>query len=102
MSISADGDRPDPLLGQTLKGMYLLQQRIDPGAGGRVYRAVHLALDAPFAIRILRPARPDPEALERLEAEACAVARLRHPNLVAVTDVGATGDGALFVVMEYV
>jgi len=93
----------DSLVGQTLKGMYLIQKRIADGGMGQVYKALHIALDAPFAVKIVkRGLLSDPGVVGRFQREARAVSKLRHPNIVAVTDFGQTDDGTLFMVMEYV
>ncbi|HVP65974.1 MAG TPA: serine/threonine-protein kinase [Anaeromyxobacteraceae bacterium] len=94
---------PDPWPGQTLKGMYLIQQRIADGGMGQVYKALHIALDAPFAVKIVkRGLLSEPGVVARFQREARAVSKLRHPNVIAVTDFGQTEDGTLFMVMEYV
>jgi len=94
---------PDPWLGQTLKGIYLIQQRIAAGGMGQVYKALHLALDAPFAVKIVkRGLLSDPGVVARFQREARAVSKIRHPNVIAVTDFGQTEDGTLFMVMEFV
>jgi serine/threonine-protein kinase len=99
----SSGHPPDPFLGQTLKGVYFIQQKIGDGGMGLVYKAVHLELDAPFAVKIIRGALlSDPGVVGRFQREARAASRLHHPNVVAVTDFGQTEDGLLFMVMEHV
>ena len=99
----ASGAAVDPFLGRTLKGVYLIQERIGDGGMGLVYRAVHVALDAPFAVKIIRGALlTDPGVVGRFQREARAASRLHHPNVVSVTDFGQTEDGILFMVMEHV
>lgn len=67
---------------------------------GAVFRARHVLMDTPVALKWLRPDVIDScDARERLLREARAVARIRHPNVVHVYDVD-THDGAPFVVME--
>jgi serine/threonine-protein kinase len=93
----------DPLVGQTLNGTYLIQQKIGSGGMGDVYRAVHTKLEAPVALKIVKPALlAHPAMIHRFEREARAASKLRHPNVVSVTDFGQTADGMLFMVMEYV
>jgi serine/threonine protein kinase len=94
---------PDPFLGRTLKGVYRVQEKIGDGGMGLVYRAIHVELDAPFAVKIIRGALlSDPSVVGRFQQEARAACRLRHPNVVSVTDFGQTDDGILFMVMEHV
>ena len=93
----------DPLLGATLAGRYLIEELIGEGGMGRVYRAVHHELPRHFAIKVLfgeLAALSEMRARFRMEAESAA--RLDHPNLVPVVDVGETEEGLLYLAMEYV
>jgi len=93
----------DPLLGATLAGRYLIEELIGEGGMGRVYRACHHELPRNFAIKVLfgeLAALSDMRARFRKEAESAA--RLDHPNLVPVLDVGETDEGLLYLAMEYV
>lgn len=67
---------------------------------GTIYRAFDPMLDRPVALKVLRTgADLDPESKERFYREARACARLSHPNIIAVYDLGESGD-ALFIAME--
>ncbi|HET9227062.1 MAG TPA: protein kinase [Thermoanaerobaculia bacterium] len=78
---------------------YRLEERLGEGAAGAVYRAVHVGLEKPFAIKLLKTSgSPSRAALERFRTEAVALGRLRHPNIVEVTDSGI--DEAPYLVME--
>lgn len=93
----------DPLIGRTFRGVYFVQRKIGGGGMGQVYQAVHVKLDVPVALKILRrDLLGDEVALERFHREARAASRLRHPNIISVTDFGETEDGNVFMVMEYV
>ncbi|MGC3998870.1 MAG: protein kinase [Anaeromyxobacter sp.] len=93
----------DPLIGQTVKGTYFVEGYLGGGGMGHVYRARHLTLDAPLALKILkRSLLADPSIVQRFQREARAASRLRHPNVVHVSDFGQMEDGTLFMVMEYV
>ncbi len=85
-------------------GRYVILDRIGVGAMGLVYAAFDPALDRKIALKLLRPRvggdRPE-EASVRLAREARAMARLDHPNVVTVHDVG-TFDGQVFVAMEFI
>jgi tRNA A-37 threonylcarbamoyl transferase component Bud32 len=75
---------------------------IGQGGMGAVYKARQPALDRLVAVKVLPPqAGRDPSFAERFAREARALARLGHPNIVAVHDVGQAGDFYYFV-MEYV
>ncbi|HLT38587.1 MAG TPA: serine/threonine-protein kinase [Enhygromyxa sp.] len=84
-------------------GRYELRERLGAGGMGIVYAAWDPELDRRVAIKFVRRGQAvSPELLRRrLRREAQAMARLRHPNVVAVYDVGET-EGQLFVAMEYV
>jgi tRNA A-37 threonylcarbamoyl transferase component Bud32 len=72
------------------------------GGMGAVYKARQPTLDRVVAVKVLPPeAGRDPAFAERFQREARALARLGHPNIVAVHDVGQAGDFYYFV-MEYV
>src|SRR5215208_8078371 len=67
-----------------------------------VYRAEDLRLGRTVAVKVLREALgSEPEFLERFRREARAAARLNHPNIIAVYDVGQDGPSN-YIVMEYV
>jgi serine/threonine protein kinase len=84
-------------------GRYHVISRLGAGSMGVVYAARDPGLDRVVALKLLPPL--DPERREHLEArlrrEAQALARLDHPNVVPVHDIGAAGDG-MFVVMRLV
>ncbi len=87
----------DPLAGTA----YRFVGRLGEGAMGEVVEAEHLALGHRVAVKLLRSEmllRFEVRDRLRLEAQACA--RVRHENLVAVTDFGETLDGRPFLVME--
>jgi len=68
---------------------------------GTVYRARHLLMDRPVAIKVLHPRFVDNEAARaRFQLEARAAVMLHHTNAVSVTDFGQTGDGNVYIVME--
>ena len=91
----------DPLIGRAFDGKYRLDERLGQGGMGTVYRATHLLIDRPVAIKVLNPRFvEDEEAQERFRREARAAGRLQHMNAVAVTDFGRTDDGFVYIVME--
>lgn len=75
---------------------------IGKGGMGAVYKARQPALDRLVALKILPPAAAsDPGFAERFNREARALARLNHPNIVAIHDFGKAGT-LHYLVMEYV
>ncbi|RMG97129.1 MAG: serine/threonine protein kinase [Deltaproteobacteria bacterium] len=87
-------------------GRYEIRGRLGAGAMGVVYRAYDPDLDREVALKLLlgerrRDGEAAAEARARLLREARAMARLSHPNVIAVYDVGVE-DGDVFVAMELV
>jgi serine/threonine protein kinase len=81
---------------------YEIDRLIATGGMGAVYRAVQKSLDRTVAIKILpQEFSKDATFCAGFEAEAKAMARLNHPNLVAVYDFGEV-HGMLYIIMEYV
>jgi serine/threonine-protein kinase len=97
-------ESPDPLIGRTLDGKYRLEASLGAGAMGAVYRALHVELKQPVAIKVVRPqlVREKPQLARRFKAEAQTASQLDHPNTVRVFDFGQTEDGYLYLVMELV
>ena len=88
-----------------LDGKYRIDTLLGQGGMGAVYRATHLGTTRTVALKIIHPHfSQDPEFVERFRREAEAAGRLRHPNVVDVTDFGfaptRTGQVA-YLVMEY-
>ena len=80
---------------------YAILGVLGQGGMGTVYKARHLALDRVVALKmILRGALADRDAVERFRIEAQAVARLRHPNIVPIFEVGEHA-GQPFFSIEY-
>src|SRR5580704_17289241 len=82
-------------------GRYVIVDRLGAGGMGTVYVAYDAQLARRVAIKVLRPDRKEEDSHARMLREAQAMARLTHPNVLAVHDVGAYGDD-VFIAMEYV
>ena len=84
-------------------GRYVILDKIGEGGAGVVYAAYDGELDRRIALKVLNPwrQRARPEAAAGLLREAQALARLAHPNVVAVHDAGLV-EGDAFVAMEHV
>ncbi|MCY1064621.1 serine/threonine-protein kinase [Nannocystis sp. RBIL2] len=80
-------------------GRYRLLHRLGAGAMGEVHLAVDDELDRPIAIKLVHPHLADPRSTARLRGEARALARLAHPNVVHVYEVGEH-DGRTYLAME--
>src|SRR5262249_24183708 len=79
---------------------YEVEAVLGRGGMGVVYRARHLALKRPFALKMLAAGHPHPAEQARFRAEAEAVARLQHPNIVQIHEV-VEADGRPFIALEY-
>ncbi len=86
---------------QLLVGRYSVLERVGAGGVGSVYAAYDPELDRKVAIKLLHPGRESESQRRRLVREAQAMARLSHPNVVAVHDVG-TFEGRVFMAMEFI
>jgi tetratricopeptide (TPR) repeat protein/predicted Ser/Thr protein kinase len=97
------GDTPAPRLHRgAVIGRYVVLEVSGEGGMGVVYAAYDPQLDRRVAIKLLRPARnAGSRGRARLLREAQAIARISHPNVVGVHDVGAHGDD-VFIAMEFV
>ncbi|MGD2166445.1 MAG: serine/threonine-protein kinase, partial [Anaerolineae bacterium] len=90
----------DNLVGQEL-GKYRIRAKIGRGGMGTVFKAYDPTLDRYAAVKVLAPHLVwKEEAIERFLREARAAARLRHPSIVTIYDVGQDGDWYYFA-MEH-
>jgi len=96
ISLPRDGLRP----GSLIDGHYEVIERIGRGGMGTVYLAHDTELERRVALKLHRAHASD-RGYERLLREAQSLARLSHPNVVAVHGVGTT-QGQLYMAMEYI
>ncbi|MEK6282214.1 MAG: serine/threonine-protein kinase [Acidobacteriota bacterium] len=93
------------LIGQVLDGKYRIEEQLGKGGMGAVYYATHLGTERPVALKVIAPQlMKHDEFVERFRREARAAGRLRHPNVVDVTDFGFAHvgpDQVAYLVMEY-
>jgi len=97
-------DRPtsSKMIGTVLSGRYRLEAKLGSGGMSTVYLARDTTLDRPVAVKVMhREMSEQADQLERFRQEARAVAKLSHPNVVAVIDAGEDG-GHPYIVFEYV
>jgi len=91
--------------GQVLDEKYRIEKNLGRGGMGSVYLATHLGTDRPVAVKLIAPQfMRQSEFVERFRREAKAAGRLRHPNVVDVTDFGFAAVGSekvAYLVMEY-
>jgi eukaryotic-like serine/threonine-protein kinase len=95
----------DPYLGKVLDEKYRLERQLGRGGMGAVYLATHLGTERYVALKLITPQfMQNREFVARFKREARAAGRLRHPNVVDVTDFGFDhpgGEAVAYLVMEY-
>jgi serine/threonine-protein kinase len=92
---------PDALVGAVLAGRYHIERKLGEGGMGSVYRARHTTLDKPLAIKVLHgELARKPDLVERFLQEARSASRIRHENVIDITDFGITDDRLVFFCME--
>ena len=78
------------LPGVILDGKYRIERQLGKGGMGAVFQAVHLGTTRTVAVKVIVPhLSAQDEFLLRFQREAQAAGRLRHPNVVNVTDFGS-------------
>jgi serine/threonine-protein kinase len=93
----------DRVLGRIVADRYRVLALVGSGGMGEVYRAEHVGLKRPTALKFMRPALgQDASALARFRREAEQASRIAHPNVGAIYDFGETEDGLVFLAMEFI
>ncbi|HEX8954486.1 MAG TPA: protein kinase [Polyangia bacterium] len=96
-------DGADPWPGQIVDERFAIEALLGAGGMGRVYRARHLRLDVPVAIKLLNAdLAADRRTVERFAREARAAMRIRSPHVVTVHDFGEIPPGIPFLTMEVI
>ncbi|TMQ15854.1 MAG: serine/threonine protein kinase [Deltaproteobacteria bacterium] len=99
MNLEIDSDR---MIGEVIASRYRIEARLGDGAMGTVYRARHIKVGRPFAVKVLRPSFLGSESIRRrFRREAQLAGTLHHDNIVGMVDVGETSGGMCYLVMEY-
>jgi serine/threonine protein kinase len=87
--------------GRTIAGKYRLNRLLGAGGMAFVWSATNVFTERDFAVKFMLPhVARTPEAATRFLLEAKVSARINHPNIIEVIDVGQSEDGSLFLVME--
>lgn len=81
---------------------YEIVEPVGQGGMGTVFRARDRLLDREVALKVLRPELSGPDALVQLDREARVQARLEHPGVVPIHDVGTLADGRVYYLMKLV
>ncbi|HEY0251179.1 MAG TPA: serine/threonine-protein kinase [Kofleriaceae bacterium] len=94
---------PELAIGEIVLERYIVEAELGSGAMGSVYRASHTKLDRSVALKVMHEHLTcEPILLARFEREAKVAAKLSHPNVCGVLDVGETADGKHVMVQELV
>lgn len=81
---------------------YRIERQLGQGGMARVYLAIQESLDRQVAIKVMsRQALTDELSRQRFEQEARTIAKLEHPNIVGIHEVGRTASGQLYYVMPF-
>jgi hypothetical protein len=100
--MSETGTHAGPTPAGVVLGSYRILHELTSGGMGTVFRAEHVLLGRPAAVKLLRRDLSTSEALvQRFVNEARAVTACKHPGIVEVYDFGYTEDGHAFIVMEF-
>ncbi|MCA9663409.1 MAG: protein kinase, partial [Myxococcales bacterium] len=97
------GFSEEALVGRVLDQRYRIDAKIGAGGMGIVYRATHVIIDKPLALKVLRSEHAaQHQVVQRFLQEAQLASRIKHPNVVDISDYGQLGVGAAaYYVMEY-
>ena len=100
---ATEDEEPPLAAGTVLAERYRIHDLVGRGGMGAVYRAEHLALGSPVAVKVLRASHgAHADMVRRFQREAVAASQIRHPGIVEVTDFGRTPDGRFYLAMELV
>src|ERR1700690_2395675 len=87
--------------GDTVAGKYRLNRLLGTGGMASVWSATNVFTEREFAVKFMLPqVARTPEAARRFLLEAKVSARINHPNIIEVIDVGQADDGSLFFLMR--
>jgi serine/threonine-protein kinase len=90
-----------PMIAGSVLGSYRILDELSRGGMGAVFRAEHVLLGRPAAVKLLRSElTTDADLVQRFVNEARAVTACKHPGIVEVYDFGYTPDGHAYFVME--
>jgi serine/threonine protein kinase len=101
VELEQDADEAASYLGTTIAGRYKIETLLAEGGMGLVFRARHLVLEQPIALKLVRPMfAHQPVPVARFLDEARAIARLKSPHVAHVFDSGTAEDGTPYMALE--
>ncbi|MBY0548835.1 MAG: serine/threonine protein kinase [Candidatus Obscuribacterales bacterium] len=92
----------DQLMGKTIAGKYRIDSLIGEGGMAKVFKATHTGLDREVVIKIMQVLPSIDTDLKRFERECKVTAKINHPNVISVFDVGTLDTNRPYLVMEFV
>jgi tRNA A-37 threonylcarbamoyl transferase component Bud32 len=102
LRVAENAPKLSPIIGSVIASAYRVQELIDAGAMGAVYRVVDIRTERLVAMKILRSASlGEVSTVDRLRREAEALALAWHPNVVECLDQGRLPSGSTYLVMEH-
>ncbi|MBX9688737.1 MAG: protein kinase [Candidatus Obscuribacterales bacterium] len=102
-SSNEDLSQENRVIGKTIAGKYKVEGLLGEGGMAQVFRATHLGLDRPVVIKLMHSSMPSMDtAMKRFEQECKVTAKLDHPNVVSVFDVGTLEGRRPYLVMEFI
>ncbi|HUX35349.1 MAG TPA: serine/threonine-protein kinase, partial [Gemmatimonadaceae bacterium] len=91
------------LVGSIIADRYHVLRKLGEGGMGQVYLAEHVKMGRRSAVKVMNPGMVhDADAISRFNREASNASRINHPNVAAVYDFGETGEGLIYLAMEFV
>ncbi len=88
--------------GSIIDGRYEIVDKLAAGGMGEVYKALHVELGKPMALKVMLPElSADREFVARFKREAIAASRIGQQNIIDVSDFGQTPNGRFYFVMEF-
>ncbi len=91
------------LVGSIVADRYHVLRKLGEGGMGQVYLAEHVKMGRKSAVKVMNPGMVhDADAISRFNREAANASRISHPNVAAVYDFGETGEGLIYLAMEFV
>jgi len=89
-------------IGKQVGGRYQIESDLGEGGMSAVYKAIDMRLDRPVAVKLIHPHLSDSDQfINRFKREGTIIAKLRHPNIIRVLDVGQE-DGSAYIVLSYI
>ncbi|MCC6216844.1 MAG: protein kinase [Polyangiaceae bacterium] len=103
MTATVSAPLPDARVGSVVAERYRIVALLGEGGMGVVYRAEHVHMRKPVALKVLhRELTANQEVVARFEREAIAAGRIEHANVASATDFGRLEDGSFYLVLELI